>query len=174
MHCIKRCMFEQGELLRFSERSNRIVFSSLTFNFYAFRGVRCLFLFRFRKQDVIRMVTTIAWKGENKTNHRYICSPILVTCIVLCRLTTPARWRDMEMQFGKPGGQRSEMFWEGMELFLEARQHLLLSYIDSNFFSEKAELYACAIKNKCEALDNCTGFIDGTVIAIAQSSRGEV
>ena len=61
-----------------------------------------------------------------------------------------------------------------MESFFEARQHLVLSDIDSTFFSERAELYACAIKNKCEALDNCTCFIDGTVIAIARPSREEV
>ena len=63
-------------------------------------------------------------------------------------------------------GQLSEIFWEGMESFLEARQLLQLSDIESSFFSEKAELYECAIKNKCEVLDNFTGFIDGTVIAI--------
>ena len=80
----------------------------------------------------------------------------------------------MEMLFGEHGGQLSEIFWEGMECFLEARQHLVLSDINSTFFSERADLYACAIKNKCEALDNCTGLIDGIFIAIARPSRGEV
>ena len=75
-----------------------------------------------------------------------MCSPLLVTCVVPRRLTTPARWRDMEMLFEKHGGQLSEIFWEGMESFLEARQHLVISDIDSNFFSERAELYASAIK----------------------------
>ena len=100
-------------------------------------------------------------------------SPLLVTCVVLRSLTAPARWRDMEMLFGKHGGQLSEIFWEGMESFLEARRQLILSDIDYTFFFERAALYACAIK-KCEALDNCTGFIDGTVISIARPSRGEV
>ena len=74
----------------------------------------------------------------------------------------------MEMLFGKHGGQLSEIFWEGMESFLEARQHLVLSDIDYTFFSERAQLYASAIN--MEVLDNCTGFIDGTVIAIARPS----
>ena len=118
------------------------------------------------------MVTAIGWKKEITTKNRYMCSPLLVTCVVLRRLTTPACWRDMEMMFGKHGGQLSEIFWEGMESL--ARQHLVLSDIDSTIFSERAELSASAIKNKCEALDHGTGFIDGTVIAIARPSRGEV
>ena len=120
------------------------------------------------------MVTAIAWKGEIRTSNLYMCSLLLVTCVLLRRLTTTECWRDMEMLFGKHGGQLSEIFWEGLESLLEDRQHLVLSDIDSTFFSEKAELYACAIQNKCEALDNCTGFIYGTVIAIALPSRGEV
>ena len=96
MHCIKRCTSEQGELLRFSERSNRISLSSFSYNFNAFTDVCCLSLFRFRKQDVIRMVTAIAWKREITTRNSYMCSPLLVTCVVLRRLTTPhagATWR---------------------------------------------------------------------------------
>ena len=154
----------------FKERKN----SSFSFNFNPFTDVCCLSLFRFRKQDLIGLVTAIAWNREITTRNRYMCSPLLVTCVVLRRLTTPAPWRDMEMLFGKHGGQLSEKFWEGIEGFLEVRQNLVLSDVDSTFFSERAELYACAIKNKCEALDNCTGFIDGTVIAVARSSRGEV
>ena len=61
-----------------------------------------------------------------------------------------------------------------MESVLEASPHLILSHIDSTFIIERSELYACAIKNKCEALDNCTGFINGTVISIDRPSRGEV
>ena len=120
------------------------------------------------------MVTAIAWKREITTRNRHMCSPLLVTCVVLRRLTTPARWGDMEMLFGKHGGQLSEIFSEGMESFLEVCPHLVLSDIDSTFSSERAELYACAIKTKCEALDNCTGFINGTVIAITRASRGEM
>ena len=140
MHCIKRCTSEQSKLLRFSERPNRISLSSFSFNFNVFTDVCGLSLFGFRKQDAIRMVTAIAWKGEITTMNRYMCSPHLVTRVVLRRLTTPARSRDIEMQFGKHGGQPSEIFWEGMERFLEARQHLVLSDIDSTFFSERAEL----------------------------------
>ena len=113
-------------------------------------------------------------EGEITTRNRYMCSPLLVTCVVISYLTTSVRWRDMEMLFGKHGGQLSEICWEGMESFLETRFHLVLSDIYSTFFSERAELYAYAIKNKCEALDKCTGFIDVTVIAIARPSRGEV
>jgi len=66
------------------------------------------------------------------------------------------------------GGKLSEIFWERLEEFLDARQKLLLSEIDEQFFQSRAELYATTVEGKCQALDNCFGFIDGTVIAIAR------
>ena len=91
MYCIKGCTSEQSEFLRFSERSNRISLSSFSFKFIAFTHVCCLSLFTFHKLHVPRMVKANAWKGEITTRNRYMCSPLLVTCVALRRLTTPAR-----------------------------------------------------------------------------------
>ena len=41
--------------------------------------------------------------------------------------------------------------------------------ISTSFISRQAAIYAEAIHNKCGVMDNCTGFIDGTLIEIART-----
>ena len=62
----------------------------------------------------------------------------------------------------------SEIFWEGLERFLEARKHLLFSNLSHSFMARRADEYALAIEDKGGGLDNCVGFIDGTVLSIAR------
>ena len=165
---------EKDEYARYLRRSNRISLSDLSFNFNGFTDSCCLSMFRFTKDDLRRVVKTIGWVGTHTQRNRYACDSLMVTCVLLRRLTTPARWRDMEFTFGRHAAQLSEIFWEGLESFLETRQHLIMSAIDPAFIASRASLYAEKIKDKCHALDNFMGFIDGTVIAIARPSRNEV
>ena len=75
---------------------------------------------------------------------------------------------DMELLFRRHGAQLSNIFWESIEQMLETRVGLITGPIQSSFICNWAPVYADAIKEKCRALPNCVGFIDGTVIAIAR------
>lgn len=55
-----------------------------------------------------------------------------------------------------------------MEAFLEARLYLLTSELNADYIAAKAPAFASAIHAKSNALDNCVGFIDGTVIKVAR------
>eukprot|EP00171_Calliarthron_tuberculosum_P002001 IDg2001t1 len=57
---------------------------------------------------------------------------------------------------------------------LDERMHLLKGNLDVSVMYEKAEQYAKAVHDKCHALDNCVGFIDGTVIGIAWPNGNEI
>ena len=151
-------------------RSNRIHTSQLSFNFNSFSNSDCVFYFRFNKNDVIRMLQAMAWPAEQTctTRNRYAVSPILSTCIVLRRLCTPSRWK--ELLFGKHGSQLSEIFWESIEHLLETRVELITGNISSQYLQSQAARFAEAIRDKSEGLENCIGFIDGTVIGIARPS----
>ena len=62
----------------------------------------------------------------------------------------------------------SEIFWEALEHMLEARLDLMRGPISPQFMNQNAERYAKGVHDKCQALTNCVGFIDGTVLGIAR------
>ena len=76
----------------------------------------------------------------------------------------------MEFFFGKHRSQLSEIFWESVEHLLETRVELITGNISSHYLQSQAERFAEAMKDKSEILENCVGFIDGTVIGIALPS----
>ena len=119
------------------QRVRHISQSDFFFNFNSISDSDCVFMFRFRKCDVVRMVQALAWPDAvtfTKRN-RYSTNPILSTCIILRRLASPTRWRDMELTFGKRSSQLSEIFWEALERFLTARKILTVGEMDDNFIA---------------------------------------
>ena len=172
------CLAEEGASVHVEKmnlsmnlnRRNRISLTCFSFNFNRFSEAECLNWFRFRKGDIIRLVDVAAWPQAKRSTSRnqYHTSPLLRTCVILRRLASPGRWADLEEFFGKHGPQLSEIFWEGMERFLEVRRHLLFGDIYQEFIEAKAEKYASAIEKKGGGLNNCVGFIDGTVLGIAR------
>jgi nuclease HARBI1 len=152
------------------QRSKRLSISDFSFNFNGFSESDSLSLFRFRKDDVLRMMTAIAWPAHRfaSKRNRYSVTPLLATCIVLRRLSTPCRWRDLELLFGKHTSQLSEIFWECIENFLSIRENLISGELHRGFLADNASRYAQAVHSKSNGLDNCVGFIDGTVLGIAR------
>ena len=92
---------------------------------------------------------------------------MLATCILFHRFATPCKWSDVEEFFRNHSSQLSEIFWETLEYFLEARYHLVFDPINKQFLEKRARLYADAVEKKSEVISNCIGFRDGTVIGIA-------
>eukprot|EP00171_Calliarthron_tuberculosum_P004409 IDg4409t1 len=112
----------------------------------------------------------VAYTEAVYQKNRYSVSPLLAACVLLRRMATPCRWRDLELQFGKHASQLSEIFWEGIEAFLAARLYLLDSNLSAQYISSKAVLFSAAVADKSGCLTNCLGFIDGTVLKIARPS----
>lgn len=145
-------------------------------NFKSLSDSLCLSLFRFRRKDIQRMVRVCYAHGGSTltTRNRYRTTSLLSFCVVLRRLGTPFRWTDVETFFGKHASQLSEIYWEALEQFYDNYGHLLSGDITLAFITRKAADYANSIHLKTNALENCIGFIDGTVLKIARpSGHGE-
>ena len=114
------------------------------------------------------MVTALAWPTakSHTSRNRYSVSALLSTCVMLRRMAGPCRWRELELQVGKHASQLSEIFWEGVEAFLEARVFLLTSTLSSQYVQRKADNFSSAVAQKSGCLGNFIGFIDGTVLKI--------
>jgi nuclease HARBI1 len=54
------------------------------------------------------------------------------------------------------------------------RQHLITGDMQRGFMEARVGFYATAIARKGNALQNCVGFIDGTVIGIARPGDSEI
>ena len=91
--CVKRYTAQRHEFQRYLSRSNRISLSEFSFNFNSLTGACCLSLFRFTKHYLFMMMTAVGWDRVITKRNRYACSPLLVTCLILRRLTTPCIWR---------------------------------------------------------------------------------
>ena len=137
-----------------------------------------MFHFRFVKSNVIRMMAAVTWAVQKTctSRNRYRTTQILATCIVLRRLACPARWVDLELMFGKRRPHLSEIYWEALETMWRTYKQLMTT-VDSAFVGKRANEWAEAIHVKSSALQNCVGFIDGTVNGIARPKgsppRGE-
>jgi hypothetical protein len=155
-------------------RSKRALIFDFSFNFSCFTDSDCLSLFRFRKSDVLRMVTAILWPEYriSSTLNRYSVTPLLASCILLRRLASPCLWRDLEFLYGKHASQLSEILWECIENFLPVREHLITGDLHIAYLAANSSRYAHAVFTKSNGLGTRIGFIDGTVLGI--SRPGEV
>ena len=93
-------------------KANRISLSDFSFNFNGLTQLDCLRMFRFEKDDLYKMVDCVGWPLSIHTTkrNRYACDPVLVTCIIMRRISSPSRWSDLEIMFGKHASQLYEIF----------------------------------------------------------------
>lgn len=130
----------------------------------------CLTLFRFRRIDLQRMTRALAWPptSSHTSRNRYGVCPILSACVVLRRMASPARWHDLETLFHLHTSHLSEIFWESLERFVAVRAPLIMHEMHAPFWASRFQTYSASVHAKTEALENCVGFIDGTVIKVAR------
>ena len=102
---------KEVELLLYRRRY--ISSSAFDFNFNGLTDGDVLLHFRFRQQDIIRMIYAVAWPPNKRapTRNRFSFTPLLATCVILCRLASPGRWKDLEILCGKHGLQIAERHW---------------------------------------------------------------
>lgn len=133
---------------------------------------QCLQHFRFLRADVLRVAAIICERGGRFTTKRntYACTPILAACVVLKRMSTPNLWSDLEELFRKHSPQLSEIFWQTLDGFVDRNEHLITGPIGQRYTADRAVELACCMEEKLGVLDNCVGYIDGTVIEIARPS----
>ena len=87
--------------------------------------------------------------------------------MTLARLATPSRLADHYLMFGWPLEWVSRISRKTQEYIYEKWKHLL--YFDEQRLTPyKLEQYAAVIRRRNSPLENCWGFIDGTLRKIAR------
>jgi hypothetical protein len=114
---------DDEELRKQLARRLRLMMSSFNLEDWSQDGsVR---MFRFRSADISQISKLLIWPEECMTEDsrlrtqrkRYIFDPDEGLCIVLARLSTVGRWRDMEQVFFRSAGACCEIFYFVVSIF---------------------------------------------------------
>jgi len=143
------------------------------FNFDALDPVECVADFRVEKQDIPRLADALGIPPVIKCQQRSICDGTEGLCMLLRRFAYPCRLSDMIVRFGRPVPVISMITKEVMNFIYNNHQQRVTQW--NQFLLSPASLqeYTNAIHRAGAALNNCFGFIDGTVRAISRPGKDQ-
>jgi len=144
--------------------------SATSFNLGTFSTEQALSLFRVKPADVGRVAGLLHLEDEVYPG-RHRVSGIERLCIMLRRLSSPARWVDLEGLFGRRSSALCAIFLETLEVLLTRWEGAFCSW-RGDLMGERAGTYAECVLEKGGAIDNCVGFMDGTGIFVARPGEG--
>lgn len=131
----------------------------------------CLAEFRFQKEDIQRLAHVL------RIPHKVVCrngttaNSVEALCMLLRRFSYPCRYSDMIPRFGRSKPELRLIVNETMRRVVGLFGHLLTTFEQPLLHREKLQEYARAIYEKSQALDNCWGFVDGTVRPICRPGQ---
>ena len=118
---------------------------------------------RFYRSDVYRMADVLGILDEITCYNRSVFDGIEAFCVFLKRFAYPCRYADMVPRFARPVPELCLMSNEIMNVIFNLHRNRLTSFNQAWLSRAKLEEYANVIHTKGAALQNCWGFIDGTV-----------
>ncbi|XP_065065311.1 uncharacterized protein LOC135691389 [Rhopilema esculentum] len=138
------------------------------FNLDGMREDECEVEFRFKKQDIARLAAALHLPDVFKCSNGVVVGPVEALCVCLKRFAYPCRYADLIPRFGRSVPQLC-MITNLVVSFLYDSFSDRLQNLNQPWLSpQHLKMYAQAIHNRGAALDNCWGFIDGTVRPICR------
>ena len=138
------------------------------FDMDAMDDTECKAEFRFRKTEIPLLAEALDIP-ETFVCHQGTTAPgIEGLCVLLRRLTYPCRYSDLIPRFGRPVPELSMIYNIVLDYIYSTQGHRITQWNNTILDPVSLERYAVAISDKGAALDNCIGFIDGTVRPICR------
>ncbi|KAL1279362.1 hypothetical protein QQF64_026035 [Cirrhinus molitorella] len=129
----------------------------------------CINEFRVRKCDIPILADVLRIPNEIICDQRSVVGGVEALCMLLKRLTYPCRYSDMMQRFGHRQVPVLCMATNSMLDYIYDVHHQRITQWNDNILNPAAlETYADYIHQKGAPLENCFGFIDGTVRPIAR------
>ena len=143
------------------------------FNFDVLEDDECLAKFRFQKRDLPLLADVLEIPETVECYQRSICSGLEALCILLKRHSYPCRYSDMVARFARPVPVLCMINNYMIDFIYQSHSHRILEWNDSILDPYLLERYSRAITAKGSPLDNCFGFIDGTVRPISKPGENQ-
>lgn len=105
--------------------------------------------------------------------QRSICDGLEGLCVLLRRTSYPCRFSDMIQRFPRPVSVLSLITNEVMDFIYDNHCHLVTEWNRDVLSSVALQQYAETISRKGSPLNNCFGFIDGTVRPLSRPGNGQ-
>ena len=131
----------------------------------------CKAEFRFEKNDLPVLAEALQIPEIFKCKQGTVCDGMTGLCVVLKRFTYPIRYSDMIPTFGLSVPELCMIFNTVIHYIYNLHGHRLTQWNETILSSEKLQTYAEAVNAKGAALNNCFGFIDGTVRPICRPTE---
>ena len=138
------------------------------FDLYAVDDMECKAEFRFRKNEIPRLAEALDIPKTFFCHQDTTAPGIEGLCVLLRRLTYPCRYSDLIPRFGRPIPELSMIYNIVLDHIYNTHGHRISQWNNPILDPVSLERYAEAIHDKGAALDNCIGFIDGTVRSICR------
>lgn len=133
----------------------------------------CKAEFRFEKEDIVVLRNIFQLPNRficyNGTN---VCS-LEALCIFLKRFAYPCRYLDMISRFGRSVPELCIITNHTMNFIFDRWGFLLSSMNQQWLSSANLQLFADIVSEKGAPLENCWGFVDGTVRPICRPSQNQ-
>ena len=131
----------------------------------------CMSEFRVEKKDLPQLADALRLPDTFHYNQRTTADKLEGLCILLRRMSFPCRYSDMLARFGRPVPELSMISNTVMNYIYDIHGHKLCQWNHDILNPGYFDTYTDAISNKGAALQNCFGFIDGTIRPICRPSQ---
>ena len=138
------------------------------FNLEHLDDAECWSEFRFLNNDIYRLKDALEIPDLLRTYNRLAVDGIKALCIFLRRFAYLCRYSNFIVRFGRAVPGYSIISSKVMDRIYNRFSYLLEDFNLPFLTPTKLEEYCRAIKRKGAALDNCFGFIDGTIRPICR------
>ena len=123
----------------------------------------CRAEFRFAKTDLPLLVHALGIPEQFTCAQRTVCDGMEGLCMVLRRMAYPCRYSDLIPRFGRPVPVLSMICNRVVDFIFDSHVHRVTRWNPQLLDPASLQRYCDAIFRKGAPLDNCFGFIDGTV-----------
>ena len=124
--------------------------------------------FHFEEKDIPVLYEAPRIPEVFKCQQVSICDGMTGLCITLNRLTYPCRYSDMIPTFGVSVPELCMIYNTVIDYIFNEHGHLISHCNPTLLSPENLQLYADSIAAKGAALQNCFGFVNGTVCPICR------
>lgn len=128
----------------------------------------CKAEFRFHKEDIPVLAEVLGLPETFTCSQGSVTNGVEGLCIMLKRFSYPCRYSDLIPRFGHAVPVMSMICNTVVDFIYNLHGHRITEYNHNLLDSASLQVYADAVFAKGAALDNCFGFVDGTVRPICR------
>lgn len=133
----------------------------------------CIADFRVKKNDLPVLSEALGIPPLFRCYQGTVCDGMEGLCIFLKRFSYPCRYSDMIPMFGRPVPELCMISNEVVDWVYENHGNRIIEWNHAILNPPAMQEYATAIHNKGAALNNCFGFVDGTVRPICRPEKNQ-